>query len=115
MKDWMKTSLATISRLSKSSTARSIVMATIVIGVMAASTYAQQNSNTLQQTAQNLFNDLYTTVRWPVCTIALIPAALSFWSSRPDGRRHALFILAGIFLWALIPTIINLVKQYTGT
>lgn len=102
-------------RLMKSGGMRCALIAVVMIAVSALRVYAQGSSNSLDETADNAFITIFEEWRWPICTLAMVPAAIAFWSGSPNGRTYALAIVIGIVAFALIPYFRDVMMQWTGT
>ncbi len=88
----------------------------ILLTVSVFGAYAQTTgTQSVEDTAQSLFQTFYTRWRWPICGLALIPAGWQWFSSDPRGKARALSICAGILVWALIPYFIALFRVVTNS
>lgn len=81
-----------------------------------ATTFAQgaPSSNTLQDTATNLYQYLYNQAFWPLASVAFI-IGLIFFFLVPNGKKVAAAIAVGIALTAMAPFFLNLFKTLTGS
>lgn len=88
----------------------------VLLSIAAIGVYAQTaGGQSVEDTAQSLFQTFYTRWRWPICGLALIPAGWQWFSSDPRGKSRALSICAGILVWALIPYFIALFRVVTNS
>ncbi|MDQ3650319.1 MAG: hypothetical protein M3458_08630 [Acidobacteriota bacterium] len=93
-----------------------VVPLCLLLAFAALGVYAQTiGAQSVEDTAQSLFQTFYTKWRWPICGLALIPAGWQWFSSDPRGKSRALSICAGILVWALIPYFIALFRVVTNS
>lgn len=113
-----------IASLRNPRTRRLIVLCSIVLLVCFTATYGTHaqilggggtDGGKVTTTLKNLIETIYFQWRIPICILGLTLAAVAFFSTSPHGKAWALRIFAGVIIWALIPTFIDLISSWTGT
>lgn len=92
------------------------VMLLIWGGLAVLTTYAQSpigGGDDLVGTLKSIGAGIYDELRGPICGLGLVLAAVKFFSSDTNSRKQAGFIVAGVIVFALVPSLLEYIGKIT--
>lgn len=85
-------------------------------GLSVLTTYGQSpitGGDDLVGTLKSIGGGIYDELRGPICGLGLVLAAVKFFSSDTNSRKQAGFIVAGVFIFALVPPLLEYIGKIT--